>query len=244
MNKLIIFVIVIALEMLSSCTTRYESWQKKSQIIKREYGYNNIQFSIEDIIICNNYKKGLWSNVQKIEINVDSIVEIFRASLNKINFHVSFSNNLKFHCDSLFEPSNSNIRMITMDENKITELSKINPNRFKLIPFIRLNNFDVTFISPTASSGSPAGGMKRHSRVGVVIYLFDNDELIYLRMYNFSGKVINVYEDEHGNILDEDTDKPVKSTIEQKHWDKLVELVMRDYIKGVNRYKKKNHIFD
>jgi hypothetical protein len=242
MNKGIL-IIILLLQLLSSCTTRFDSWQKKSQIIKKEYPNSKESICIPDIILCSYYKKGLWTQIQTIDLNRDSIVEILKLSLNKLDLNLSFSNIIRYHCESVYTPNNKNFYM-NINPDEMVKLKSLNSCRFNLIPFIRIVNQDITFITPTASSGSPAGGMKRDPMVGIVVYLFDNNELIYLRRFNFSGKVINVYKDEHGNILDEDTDKPVKSTIEQKHWDKLVELVMRDYIKGVNRYKKKNHIFD
>jgi hypothetical protein len=217
---------------ISSCgLSRYESWQKRKQLIRKEYTIFKDTIYISDVILCNSYSKGFWGELKTPSINEDSVFNIFLSSLNKLSLPFKVVEKITFHCDPVFTQSSKNFHMLTISDEEIRKLATLNPNRYKMIPFIRLNIQDVNFISVTASSYSPTGGSKRHPIVGIVVYLFENSELIYLRMFNFSGKPIDIYTDENGRAFDLISENPVVNTIEQKHWDKLVELVMRDYIK-------------
>jgi hypothetical protein len=162
--------------------------------------------------------------------NHDSIISNFSISLNQLDLNYIKSDIQISLCDSNLY---SNYRMLINSINTDNLKSIGASNGFRILPIVYLDNRYRRF-AVVGSSGTFTGGhYVKQTVLRLLILIIDGDEIIYLRSAKYFGDEIHTSDP-----------KEKYSAIEQKHWDKLVELVMRDYIKGVNRYKKKNHIFD
>jgi hypothetical protein len=161
----------------------------------------------------------MFGKLEDFPVNKDSVFDIFTSSLSKLPLNIEFDKEISFHCDSSFF-YNKLKKMTEIDMDFILKLATKNPNKVRLVPFIYLYTSDMNFVSVTASGGADAGSMRSFFS-GLVTFVVKDGNIIYARMFNLTGEKGEFYSD--GSVD--------ANTIEQKHWDKLVELTMRDYIK-------------
>lgn len=209
--------IVFLAFLLSSCT-RYYTIQKKHQIRDGAYSLKDTLY-ISDVILCSTYDKGMFGKLEDFPVNKDSVFDIFTSSLSKLALNIEFDEEISFHCDSSFFYNNK-MKMTHINNDFIISTASKNPKRVSLIPIIRLYTSDLGSVSITASGGGNIG-YRRDFFAGIVAHIVKDGNIIYARMYDFSGRTGDFYSD--GSVD--------ANTIEQKHWDKLLELTMRDYIK-------------
>jgi hypothetical protein len=202
--------------MATSCLTRIDTRQKRLQVRKGVYSVKDT-IHISDAILCSVYDKGMFGKLEDFPVNNDSVFNIFTSSLSKLALKIEVDERISFRCDSSFF-FNKHLRISKINENTVLELANKYPSQVTMIPFIHLYTSDLLYMSATAT-GAPVGGWKRSHFVGVVVYVVKENTIIYSRMFDFTGRKSEVFSNEN------------KSTIQQKHWDKLIERVMRDYIK-------------
>ena len=202
--------------MVTSCLTRIDTRQKRLQVRKGAYSVKDT-IHISDAILCSIYDKGMFGKLEDFPVNNDSVFNIFTSSLGKLGLNIEVDEGISFHCDSSFF-YNKHLRISKINENTVLELATKHPSQVTMIPFIHVYTSDLLYMSATAT-GAPAGGWKRSHFVGIVVYVVKENRIIYSRMFDFTGRKSEVFSNEN------------KSTIQQKHWDKLIERVMRDYIK-------------
>ena len=215
---------LFALFVLIGCSPRYDF--KRHHIVRDSYKKDIIFLS--NYVLCvgltnyhNNYsfRKGVHhSNAEfGIQFNVDSIFNHFKSALlnTKLNFEIS-KKTYPF-CDSSFY-SNNRMRIENLNIDKVKNIAK--GSGLKLVPIIYLDShYQKHFI--VGSSGVVSGGhFVKQTVLRVLICIIDNDEIIYLRSVQSFSDTYDSYDK-----------KEKRTNIEQKHWDNLVELAMRDYIK-------------
>ena len=224
MGKVLILVLFIFVSFWG-CSPRYDF--KRHHIVKQEYVNKPIYLS--DYILCvglrNTYNVySLISSLHKFEefgilFNHDSIFNHFQKSINRLNLNLIDSIPSINHCDSIYY---KNYRMKIGELNTEAIKSMGQHRGLRLIPIIYLDNHYLIH-SFVGSSGTFGGGYYiKQTILRVLILVIDGDEIIYLRSAQHFGKAYP--------SIDE---KEKRTNIEQKHWDNIVALAMRDYIKGM-----------
>jgi len=216
MNLKPVPILLIIILLFGGCSPNKFMFRNKSQHIILK-SYEKIEeIYLEHYVICNNINRLTKNEVA--EINEDSVLNIFSAALKKSNIKIII-NSKENLCDSTSH-FNVPVKLSKIDNDKITSIS--NPDStLKLFPVIYINNRSLKHLYFT-SNGIPGGGeYLRDTFLTIVIYLIKNNEIIYLKSARY-GPVSS-------ETATYDEEPPKK--LEQEHWDRLVRLVMSDYIK-------------
>jgi hypothetical protein len=209
-------ILVIFMVFIGCSPNKYKITNKKAQIVKNSYSSSDT-ILFQNFILCNNINT-LFNN-KKLKINEDSVLNIFFASVEKSGVTFVHKNKGSNFCDEEFH-KNKLIKVKNISKSKIIEISKPN-NTLKAVPFIYINNRSLKHLYFT-SKGIPGGGeYLRDTFLNIIIYFIKDNEIIYLKSAWY------------GPVSSETAlpDEAPPKKLEQEHWDKLVELVMRDYIK-------------
>jgi hypothetical protein len=208
----------IILTISFSCTN-YATRQVKHQKIHGDYFLEDT-IHISNIILCSSYQKGTKGNLEQYSVDNDSVFSIFSKSLRKLSLNIEIDTEISFYCDVFLHFYNKHLYMSEINEEVILKLASKRPNRISMVPFIYLHQNDYNYVVVTASGGGDSGNTRAY-RAGIALFLVKQDQIIYSRMFNFYARNGDFYPD--GSVD--------PSTIEQKHWDKLVERTMLDYLK-------------
>jgi hypothetical protein len=185
--------------------------------VKEHYSSKDTLY-IGNILLCSHYQKGLFTEMMNEPINQDSIFNIFLSSLEKLSLPIKLEDNITFYCDSSLN-KHKVLKIGNIDSNLIYSLVKYEPDKVSLIPYLRIFIRDQNIFTISPFTGFHGGGIpERDSFVGMVIFLVKNEEIIYSRMWVFTARTVDI-----------DAGEEPENTIEQKHWDKLVYKVMRNY---------------
>jgi hypothetical protein len=218
-----IVVCILILIGIKGCSPRLDF--KKQHISKKEYKRDTL--FISDYSVCvslsNSFHTLSLRNRQydekefSIFFNKDSIFNHFTNALTLLNIPFKIRNSSNNFCDSaLYVNWRMNIKKIDFEKIK-----KNNKNDgLTLVPIIYLDNHHRTNTYMTSGGVIGGGELKKQTILTVLVVIIDGEEIIYLSSGKHFGKE---YE-----ALDV---KDTRTYIKQEHWDKLVELVMRDYIK-------------
>lgn len=191
---------------------------KRDHILNRAYAWSDTLY-LNDFVLCNTLRNE-W-NLKKeqefdTQVDLDSVYDIFKSSLKKIELPIKISNG-ENKCDSIFR---SNWRMRVEDTKQHVHKAKNNELRsLQLIPVIHATNF---YERPYyIVGGVPGGGYYvRQTILRITIFILDGEEIIYLRSGAYFSESYRAYN--KGNT---------RTNLTQEHWDNLVELVLRDYVK-------------
>jgi len=213
-------ILCLSICFICSCK-RYRFHNKQQHVINTRYEKGDTLL-MSGYVLCNTLRNSYkLKKEQEFEeyINLDSIFDIFQSSLTKLNLPIKFSEN-KNGCDSLFR---ANWRMKIDETNKnIAKLKTGNKDIVQLIPVVHVTNFYQKHVY--VQNGLFGGGHYiKQTILELMIYVIKGEEVLYLRSGTYFGKSYLSYDP-----------KDTRTNLEQEHWDKLVELVMRDYI---NRLK-------
>jgi hypothetical protein len=218
----IIVLFFLSATLFSGCVKYYKFANKSRKIIKSSYSSIDSIY-VKDYFLCNSLRdinKNMFSpkGGEVIPINEDSVLVHFRDAFNKLNIPVHFATTRINYCDSSFH-ENVLLNDKKVNHNLIKTISNKTNKKLVLVPFLYIDNIyknQIYFLS----SGVPAGGdLVRNSYLQIGIYILNDKEIIYFR----SGKHVVI--SSHQDFEEE----PKRQT--QENWDKLVEMVMRDYIK-------------
>ena len=199
----------------------YRVTNRRYSVVKN---YSKSNICIQNYILCNN-TRNVWNIVElegkNLELNTDSVFNVFKSAISKLELDIiikDFNNN---YCTNSFH-SNHHLKIKNIDKEAILEVARYCTDaELILVPVIYLDNLYQRHIY-FSSKGVPGGGYyMRDTFLNMVVYIVKNDEIIYLKSARF-GPVSS-------ETATPDEDPPKKLT--QENWDKLVELVMRDYIK-------------
>ena len=207
--------------LFSSCVKYYKYTNRFRKITKSNYSFIDTVY-VKDYILCNslrNINKNFFypKGGEVVPINEDSVLAHFENAFNKLNIFVQFDTVRNNNCDNEFH-ENVLIRDRKINHKKIIEISKKSKRELVLVPYIYIDNIyenQIYFLS----SGVPAGGdLVRNSYLNLGIYVLQNDKIIYFRSaHHFTISSHEDFEEE-----------PKRQT--QENWDKLVKMVMSDYI--------------
>ena len=210
MERLSIKIMLFTL-LLQGCSP-YTHKNKRHYVIKQSYNENEVIY-LENYVLCST-SRNTWK-VEPIEINEDSLISIFKASLENLDVLIQYNPDKQNYCDSTFW-QNPNLYAKKIDENKIIEIANSKNGELKMVPVINIDNSFRShfFITPSRATGE---GRYVDKFLIILIYLVRGEEIIY-----FKSMFYGESKESHLSILNH---------VHQENWDKLVELVMRDYIK-------------
>lgn len=193
----------------------YRVSNKRNHIIQTNYNKNDT-ILLNDYIICNNLR-GVWGN-ESIPINQDSVLNIFVSALEKLSLQFMISEGHGI-CDTSFF-ANPYLKFKKMDHKRILELAKRDESNIVLVPIIYLDNTFLKNIYYTSTGIPDGGGFNKSTALRIGIFLFEGNNIIYFKSMHYFSDGIKV----------SDKKSPVRN-LDQEHWDRLVRLVMNDYIK-------------
>ena len=211
----IIFSLILLSNLFSSCSSpRYI--RKSEKLVKAVY-------STDTIIIHNYYfyhnVTNSWGIVQEHlhSIDEDSIISIFKNSLNRVSLSMSFDKGVTNAIDNSFH---GNWRKPFDDElvRKITS-SIAQDNKLYLVPLIKLENNFQTGMYFTSSGSAGGSRYLMRGKLSLIIYIVKNNSILYCRSGLFLSDLYPSYDM-----------RETIHTLTQKDWDELVALVMKDYI--------------
>jgi len=209
-------VIFLLLTLFFSCKNHwYRVSNKKNHITNGNYDRNDTLL-LKDYIVCNNLR-GVWGN-ESVLINQDSILEIFVSSLEKLDLVVA-NRGGKGVCDTSFF-SNPNLKYKNLNYDFISEIGLSEESEIVLVPVIYLDNtfLKSTYFTSTGIRGG--GGYNKSTALRIGIFLFKESNVIYFKSMHFFSDGVHVSDRSH----------PIRN-VNQEHWDKLVELIMWDYMR-------------
>ncbi|MCH6198839.1 hypothetical protein MMU07_04575 [Aquiflexum sp. LQ15W] len=220
--------IVLLFALSVSCTPN-DVFHKKSRgkwITKKSY-------DLGDTIIVNNF--GLYNtrnevlliaNKEPFPVNKDSLLAIFQKSLSTLGLsrlEISFKDNLID--SSLFRQYA--IRMKHLEDSYVSSFVKFSKHNTVLVPLIYADN-QYQFTGYFTSGGAfGSSGWNAITWLHLFVFIFQNEEIIYSRHIRYKSDV--VWADTEEEILA----VPPLAAVRQEHWDELVRLAMKDYIKRV-----------
>jgi hypothetical protein len=216
--RILIWLISSIIILFTGCKA-YRFDYKRQHIVVPNYNSADTLL-LSGYVLCNSLRNDnkLNSEVDFGEgVNLDSVFDIFKTSISKLNLPIKFYEN-ENRCDSSFR---ANWRMKIDETNSNISRVKVidTSNVIQIIPVVHLTNFYQKHIY--VSGGVFGGGHYiKQTILRVMIYVVKGDEIIYLKSAKYFGETY------HSN-----NPKETRTNLEQEHWDKLVELVMRDYIK-------------
>jgi hypothetical protein len=205
----------LAILFLCSCASQRLDG-KRHHIVKKSYPIDTILIS--DYISCYGLRNtiGIESTPPTL-FNKDSLFNHFEIALKNTDLVFKMDDNNLNQCDSIFH-SYWAMKINQVDKKKIKSLTT--GKNLTLVPFIYFDDYYRKYIYFSSTGVAGGGGYIKKPYLKMIVFLLDGDNIIYARSAIHFGKGHHVNEKE-------DIDK----VISQDHWDKLVELVMKDYIK-------------
>jgi hypothetical protein len=179
---------------------------------------------VKDYIICNS-ERDIKQNpiIPKgglvLPINEDSVLACFQLALEKAKLPVLFNRNRDNFCDQEFH-RNVRVRDRKINHQKIIEIAKNSPDSgLVMVPIIYIDNVYEYRVMPSPSGFAFGGNIVKNVYLSIAIYLVRDEKIVFFR----SGR--------HYTYSNHETfeEEPKRQT--QENWDKLVAMVMRDYLK-------------
>lgn len=225
-NKIIITSIVLTvLTMLNGCHKEFSKLNKGFSTTEKFYSYPD-SLTIKNYILFNSQAHAnLSHNSKYIPINEDSVMQVIEKSFEKLDLPIfSQVREGKNHIDSAFYQDYL-IRIRKIDEDWIKEVAGDSNGCVTLVPFISILN-KIGFTGFISSGGITGGdGFIMNSFVNVIIFIVDNDEIIYSRQIRHSSERTLADSRAEAEAL------PPAPLVTQEVWDELVRLAMEDYLK-------------
>jgi len=225
-NFTLLILIVIS---LGSCNAAYYTVLRTHNVKNKEYFGINDTISISHVVLCNGYGEGFSGPIEFSPINEDSTMAYFKNALSSTNLNVKFSEQLQYSCNSYIKKGRDYLQPLSQEY--LMQLARENPHRYKIIPVIGYLTSDVDVTSFTLSAGTPISKLNRYLSLSITVYIFEEDNVVYSKSMFVRPKIRPIMTDMRGKVFDYRSKKPYVSTLEQKHWDKLVEKTMKDFIK-------------
>ncbi len=210
----VLVLLTIILPFVGCSPYKYKVSDAKHHIKRKSY-VRSEDIHLQNYVVCNNINRRFRN--KSVIVRYDSVLNILSDALEKSGIKIIRNEGRNF-CDSTFH-FNTLVKLKKIDINKIISIANYD-STLTLIPVIYINNRSIKN-SYITSSGIPDGGYYlRDTFLTIAVYLIKDNEIVYLKSAWF-GPVSSrtaTYNEE-----------PLKK-LEQEHWDKLVRLVMNDYI--------------
>jgi hypothetical protein len=202
----------------------YHRKSKSKSITQKSY-------SLADSLVVKNY--GLYNSREEVllvpnkkpfEVNKDSLVLVFQASLNRVGLQ-----NLKIDIGENLIDSSLNERSVVrskhIDNSYLKRIAGITDSLTVFLPLIIVNNQFQFTASFTSGGGFNDNGWNAITWLNLMVYVMKEQKVIYSRHIRYKSEII--WADTKSEILA----VPPLAAVKQEHWDELVRLAMEDYIK-------------
>lgn len=213
--RMIIRTLWICLLLLAGCANP-RFFQKREVVVQKEYAPEPL--IIKDFVFYDDVVNA-WGVSQKnsSQMNADSVFQIFRTSISKLDIPLSYDGDNRNKFDSSFHRN----WMRPFNQEVINRVAEFNGESEKsfLVPLIKIRHShrSGTFItSAGVMHGSP---YLLRNTVYLVVYIIKSGTIVYSRSALFLGEE---YESDYHIAI--------KHTLKQQDWDNLVALAMNDYI--------------
>ena len=190
--------------------------------VKHNKNYFKDSLYVNDFVIQSKHSNSTFSKWEVLEIDADSVKNLFDSSLTQTKLNIYFNTNGENRVNEQFL-DNTYMKPRKVNRDTILFYSKDNSKDYTvLFPIISYTSY---YSNNTAFgfSGVVPGEWKFHSFLTLTIYLVKNEEIIYV------GQVYSPYVHEVENKLSIDRKK-----VPIERWDELVYEVLNEYI---NRLK-------
>ena len=218
---------------LSGCT--YSYLNRRHQVVKKKYEKDTLFISSHILCIgLYRYSLSLWefgspptldiqANFQN-NINTDSLYKSFKISMGRANIPapIQYDNRSAInHCDDSFLEKKK-MKFKDFQKEKILEIIGDTKGKTVLFPAIFIENDYRNEASGKIIGGEAMGGGSYYIKnwvLRILILIIQDNEIAYLRAGMYIGDSYWVGNKQNPTIL-----------LEQKHWDKLIKRIMKDYI--------------
>lgn len=212
--------ILLAVLFLCSCIT----YTQKGNVYRNKKHYTfEVAYSQKDTLHIHDYiLHGFARNNKhaKIQLNDDSLFNIFKRSITKLNIPLSFANSHQNAINPNFE-ENKYLVYKKIDFTYLYSLAKNNQNKTILIPIIYKNYSWHNGYGPNDTYPT------NRCFLILAIFIIKNDTIVYFKILSLEESIDTEYNRDNKY---EDFNIPIS----QERWDNLVEDVMLEYI---NRLK-------
>ena len=216
MAKLLIILILFFLMLGCNTNLKYRETNRCWDVVNKHYSYKDTLF-VKDYIVCYTAKEEdddifTFNRSRRMTpINADSVFDVFRNALNKTGLPIKYDSISRNRCS--YDIKKKYPKIWRRRSKEILELFSIE-NRVVLVPYINIyETWGVVL------KGSPAteGDFFRNSFLSIGLFIVQNDKVVYKKTVRH---VVSLnYESREDPII--------RQT--QVHWNKLVELGMKDY---------------
>jgi hypothetical protein len=222
-SKLILMLVVVLI--VTGCHKEFRRTGRRSNLTLNTY-------SLKDSLLLKNYT--LYSsqahssfsvNSKPVPVNDDSVINVIERSFQKVGLPlISRVDQGKNHVDSMFY-RDFVIRIAKMDESWIKDIAGGQSENVVILPTVYLHNriTNTAFISSGGLAGS--SGFHVVSFLNLIVFVVKDGQIIYSRQY------MHTSERTWANSREEAEAIPPAPLVTQEHWDELVRLAMKDYIK-------------
>jgi len=214
----IILILLGFVLLFNSCFSKTGYVYKQRRFYHFESYYSNKDtLYMNDFIMYGINTKNSIKNYIEVNINYDSLINIFKHSLINTDAPIILEKSRQNLGISIFKENHmGKFRKINKDD--LFEIAKINTNNFKLIPVIRLNF--------TTSTGLTTSGADTYPHflcfLDIAIFVIKNNKIVYFKNMTHMESV----DGEFHPYKYEDFHIPIP----QEHWDGLVREVMKEYM--------------
>ena len=208
--SLISFLIVI---FITSCFS-YPKTNRRHHLVQAEYQKNEI-IIVKDAIICANVGSLLYN--EKIEINRDSVLQVFINSFQKLPAEFLIRRG-EAYCNLNFIVN----RRVKYRRLNFSELYSLigNDTNSVLIPIINYNYQTLKNMYITSTGAVGGEGIDKNVIIDLAILIFRKKELVYFKSRVFFSTPEIVYR----------YNESIDFSIKQENIDTLVQLTMKDYL--------------
>ncbi|MCH6198841.1 hypothetical protein MMU07_04585 [Aquiflexum sp. LQ15W] len=215
---------IILFSAITGCHREFRNLNKSVSKTQKTYSATDSIFIANYVLYNTQDHLSFTLENKPIPIDEDSVMQVVWKSFEKLKLPiVSNFETGQNHIDSSFYERLIRIRKI--DEEWINVVAGDSCKKLILVPVIYIMN-KISFTG-YISSGGMAGSSGYHvmSFVNLIVFIVKDDDVVY------SQQVRHTSERTWANSREEAEAIPPAPLVTKEHWDKLVRLAMKDYIK-------------
>ncbi|MDX2283875.1 MAG: hypothetical protein NW241_06915 [Bacteroidia bacterium] len=222
MSRFRLLILLTPALLMSSCLIRFSYKEKRKALHYRAEALPGMEdtLRVQNYFLCKLYRYGpLDLRGQPVEIPADSTWAYFRTALEAQPLRLAFQAPGQAACDSVLA-RNQRLRKGQIDLGEVRAWGQVRDDgRLRLVPIIHIEYLFRSHMY-AAGAGFASSGLLRNIFLTTHVYMFRGEELVFSRgMYYIADtEYLDTHED------------PVTS-LEQKHWNELVRLMLKPYVK-------------